>query len=153
MRRIKTVAILAQVVVASYCRSSLPYFITAMSASSSSRPRWRASRITAMSSSSSSRTRWRASLFEPGPAQQKWEHLTFRLLHETLTHLHREAGALVLVTANVNAAIALAGWRVLTRRMVYFCQALHTCRVVRNHFLKRSRRRLALQNAADIEEL
>ena len=128
VRRIKSVAILVQVVVANR------NFITAMSPSSSSRPRWR------------------ASLFEPGPAQQKWEHLTFRLLHETRRRLHRDAGALALVTANANAAIALAGWRVLTRRMVYFCQALHSCRVVRNYFLKRSRRRLALQNAADIEE-
>ena len=92
-------------------------------------------------------------MLEPGQAQQRWEHLTFRLLHETLTHLHREAGAMLLVAANVDAAIALARWRVLTRRMVYFCQALHTCRVVRNYFAKRSRRRLALQNAADIEEL
>ena len=92
-------------------------------------------------------------MLEPGQAQQRWEHLTFRLLHETLTRLHRNAGAMALMTANANAAIALAGWRVLTRRMVYFCQALHSCRVVRNYFLKRSRRRLALQNAADIEEL
>ena len=135
---IKPVAILTQVVVALVCHTARRLsrnFITAMSPSSSSRPRWR------------------ASLFEPGPAQQKWEHLTFRLLHETLTRLHRNAGAMALMTANANAAIALAGWRVLTRRMVYFCQALHSGRVVRNYFLKRSRRRLALQNAADIEEL
>ena len=99
-------------------------------------------------------------MLEPGQAQQRWEHLTFRVLHETLPHLHREAGALVLVAANVTAAIALAGWRVLTKRMVYFCQALHTSGVVRNYFANRSRRRQKVEDdirllydGSDIETL
>ena len=74
--------------------------------------------------------------------------MAFRVVHETLPHLHRVAGAQALVTANYTAAFALARWRVLVRRTVYFCQALHSSRVVRNLFLNRSRQRLALQNAA-----
>ena len=74
--------------------------------------------------------------------------MTFRLIYETLPHLHRTAGALALVTANYPAAFALARWRVLVKRVVYHCQNLHSSQVDRNFLLERTRRRLALQNAA-----
>ena len=42
---------------------------------------------------------WRIDLLSPLLARRRWEHLAFRLIHETLPSLRRAAGSLALTVA------------------------------------------------------
>ena len=72
--------------------------------------------------------------------------MTVRLLQVTLPLLNRAAGSLALTRQNLKTFYVVGKWRAIVRRAVYFCQALHSARVVRQFFLERSRRsRLSAQ--------
>ena len=83
-------------------------------------------------------------------ARLRWEHLTYRLVHERLPRRHREAGSQALSDANLRSFYVLAKWGALVRRAVYFCQAIHSAQVVKHFFLARSRRRRLAAQTLDL---